>query len=56
MHQKYQHDPRFERAFTFLDAALAREELAHHENTQQVKALSYLLKKICALLMHNWQG
>lgn len=24
MHQKYQHDPRFERAFTFLDAALAR--------------------------------
>ncbi|BFI58553.1 membrane protein [Yersinia pseudotuberculosis] len=49
MHQKYQHDPRFERAFTFLDAALAREELAHHENTQQVKALSYLLKNLRAI-------
>lgn len=48
MRQKYQHDPRFERAFTFLDAALVRE-LAHHENTQQVKALSHLLKNLRAI-------
>lgn len=48
MRQKYQHDPRFERAFTFLDAALARE-LAQNENAQQVKALSHLLKNLRAI-------
>ncbi|QHB32241.1 TIGR01666 family membrane protein [Yersinia canariae] len=48
MRQKYQHDPRFERAFTFLDAALARE-LAQNENVSQVKALSHLLKNLRAI-------
>ncbi|WP_145591472.1 YccS family putative transporter [Yersinia rochesterensis] len=48
MRQKYQHDPRFERAFTFLDAALARE-LAQNENVPQVKALSHLLKNLRAI-------
>ncbi|EEP92217.1 TIGR01666 family membrane protein [Yersinia kristensenii] len=48
MRQKYQHDPRFERAFTFLDAALARE-LAQKENVPQVKALSHLLKNLRAI-------
>lgn len=48
MRQKYQHDPRFERAFTFLDAALARE-LAQNENIPQVKALSHLLRNLRAI-------
>ncbi|EKN4181686.1 TIGR01666 family membrane protein [Yersinia ruckeri] len=48
LHQKYQHDQRFERAFTHLDATLSRMA-ENHENSQQAKALSYLLRNLRAI-------
>lgn len=48
LHQKYQHDQRFERAFTNLDATLSRMA-ENHENSQQAKALSYLLRNLRAI-------
>ncbi|MEY4475956.1 MAG: hypothetical protein RL248_1723 [Pseudomonadota bacterium] len=48
MRQKYQHDSRFARAFTLLDAALARV-LIQNQNSQQVKALSHLLRNLRAI-------
>ncbi|CAM3327827.1 MULTISPECIES: YccS family putative transporter [Yersinia] len=48
LRQKYQHDPRFERAFTHLDATLLRMS-EKHKNLPEVKALSYLLRNLRAI-------
>ena len=44
----YQHDPRFERAFTHLDAALDRVQ-ASGTSAEQMKALGFLLNNLRAI-------
>ncbi len=44
----YQHDPRFERAFTHLDAALDRVQ-ASGTSAEQMKALGFLLSNLRAI-------
>ncbi|MEB6379045.1 YccS family putative transporter [Leclercia adecarboxylata] len=44
----YQHDPRFERAFTHLDAALDRVQ-ASGTSSEQMKALGFLLSNLRAI-------
>lgn len=45
---KYQHDPRFERAFTHLDAAIERLK-ADHYLASELKALSFLVSNLRAI-------
>lgn len=48
LRKPYQHDPRFERAFAHLDAALDRVT-ANGGDKEQVKALGYLLNNLRAI-------
>ncbi|EHD20994.1 MULTISPECIES: YccS family putative transporter [Brenneria] len=48
-HNKYQHDSRIERAFVYLESALARIAASQGSDASQIKALQYLLNNLRAI-------